>query len=164
MHIRFGVSRLLMVPVVRGPPQGSPLGDAGFQDGEAKLPEAISSKGPVRKVPVIEGGDGEHSEEIQTYRHPHGGPAPPHPDNPQADEMHQEIIFITQQFLQGVAAGETSRGTLESNQWRRERRILVGRQCFVKWCMGPEKEQFRACDLTPAIGPELPPHRRLPRR
>ena len=57
---------LMMMPVVRGPPQRTSLRGTGAQYREDELPGAVGFEGLVGEVAVIKPGYGKHAQEEET--------------------------------------------------------------------------------------------------
>ena len=55
----------MMVPVVRGPPDRSPLGGTGSENRAQKLNDSRSAKSTVREVTVVEACDAKHSDKVK---------------------------------------------------------------------------------------------------
>ena len=60
MQILLVVRVLVMVPVVRGPPQGTPLSRAGPQNGKCELRRPAGFEGFVGEIAMVEARDREH--------------------------------------------------------------------------------------------------------
>jgi hypothetical protein len=62
------IGMLMMMPVVSGPPQWSPLGSAGAKNGENELGRAAGLEGLVCKVTMVESSDREHAHQEECDR------------------------------------------------------------------------------------------------
>ncbi len=87
----FGlVGVLVMVAVMRGPPDGPALHGRGAEHAEQELRNARSLERLVREIAVIETGDGEHAHEIQRHAHENGHRAHAHHESEQTGRVHQD--------------------------------------------------------------------------
>ncbi len=78
---------LVVVAVVRGPPQRPALhrGRAQHREGELHRPRGL--EGLVGEIPVVEPGDREHARRVQPHRGPEREPRKPDPEHRQAGQV-----------------------------------------------------------------------------
>lgn len=87
MRILWLVGKPVMVAMMSGPMQCTPLRCRVADEGEEKLHRAAGFEGSVGKIAVIPAGDGEHADEIQPECDPEGDATEAHPEYRQAHEM-----------------------------------------------------------------------------
>ena len=72
------------------PPKGTSLDGSVAGQRKEELPEAVGLECPMGKITVIESRDGEHTNEIESSRHGHGGPAPADHEYQEASDMQEQ--------------------------------------------------------------------------
>tara|TARA_B100000749_G_scaffold216547_1_gene171434 strand:+ start:1555 stop:1854 length:300 start_codon:yes stop_codon:yes gene_type:complete len=87
MKVQFIIGVLVMVSVMRCPPQGATLGSAGAQNSEDELGRATGLERFVGKVPVIESCNREHPHQEKRKRKPDGECACPRVKRQQTCQM-----------------------------------------------------------------------------
>jgi len=113
MRILRGIGVAVVVAVVRGPPQGAALHATGADRREYELHQARGAECAVRKIAVVEAGQGEHPDRVQRRGHADSKPRCAHPEHRQARQVQtdegsgtQPVHAIGMRIVQGrVGAG-----------------------------------------------------------
>ena len=77
----------MMMTVMRRPPQRPALYRRRPHYSEHELRGTRGAKSAVRKIAVVEPGDGKHAHRIKRHRHQHGDLADTGPDHAEATQM-----------------------------------------------------------------------------
>ena len=85
VRVRLLVRVLVVVPVVRRPPERAALDGRGAERAKQELHEPRGLEAPMREVAVVKPSDGEHPHEVERNRDSGGGPTPADPQDAKAD-------------------------------------------------------------------------------
>jgi hypothetical protein len=81
MNVLDFIRVAMVMAMMSRPPQGSSLGGGIAQKYQQELKPSGSLVGTVGKIPMINPGDAEHTNDIQENSHCYGWPTPPHKEN-----------------------------------------------------------------------------------
>jgi len=84
------IGEAVVVAVMGSPPQGTSLDGSVAGHRKQELPETVGFECPMREITVIESRDGEHTNEIESRRHGHGGPAPADHEYEETSDMQEQ--------------------------------------------------------------------------
>jgi hypothetical protein len=90
MDVGGFVGMHVMMPMMGRPPDGSALHGRSAEQAEDELTGARGLETAVRKVAMIEAGNGEHAHHVKDARDGERHPAETHPEDRQANGMHRD--------------------------------------------------------------------------
>jgi len=79
-----------MFSMIGGPPKWPALGSRSAQEREDKLCQTRSFVSTMRKITMIDAGDGEHAHEIEAAGSGDSGPAPADQEHAETTQMHDD--------------------------------------------------------------------------
>jgi len=90
VNVFFLVGVPVVMSVMGSPPQGTSLDGSVAGHRKQELPESVGFECPMGEITVIESRDGEHTNEIESRRHGHGGPAPADHEYEETSDMQEQ--------------------------------------------------------------------------
>jgi len=86
----------VMVAMMGGPPERSPLDRCITHRSEYKLPESIGFEGVMGKIAVIKACDGKHTDQVKQNRNTDSCPGPADPENTETHQVQEQKRNDTQ--------------------------------------------------------------------
>lgn len=109
MNVLLGIGVLMMVPMMTGPPERTFLCTGQTQKPENKLEGAAGLVGSMRKIAVIDAGDGKHPNKIESDTNPERSPAKSGPEDEETADMNQPENALFYEVHRGKIGGDVAR-------------------------------------------------------